>query len=117
MVVGTAICDWRITVLNKKFREARCFWEKTLKNGIHLFSKTSTSYSLSRNFQLIENTLAMRLIFPLDVFYALLYTVFTALTIVIRSVKDKDEVTKADYIFYYYNANLVFKLVFKTKTK
>jgi hypothetical protein len=63
------------------------------------------NYSLSRNFQLNENALAMRLILPLDVAYALLYTAFNVLVVVIRA--QRYGLTNAQYSFYYNALNTV----------
>uniref|UniRef100_A0A1I8B6M3 G_PROTEIN_RECEP_F1_2 domain-containing protein n=1 Tax=Meloidogyne hapla TaxID=6305 RepID=A0A1I8B6M3_MELHA len=72
LMIVTTICDWRITVLNRK-----------IKN----LNKNPTKYSLSRNFQLNENTLSMRLIFPLDLSYALFYSLYIGIVLVLRAYK------------------------------
>ena len=86
----TAICSYRITQINRRIRRQ---------------SNKFEAYNLSRNYQLNENALAMRLIMPLDVLYALLYSIFTAMTMIIRAYKPM--LTIADYVFYYALANTV----------
>ena len=63
------------------------------------------NYSLSRNFQLNENALTMRLILPLDIFYALLYTVYQGITIGIRS--SKPYISQDNYILIFTAVNTV----------
>jgi len=71
-----------------------------------LFSQSHYhNYSLSRNFQLNENALAMRLILPLDAAYALIYTIFTILVILLRY--NKPTMSTLQFTTYYIFINTV----------
>ena len=62
-------------------------------------------YSLSRNYQLNENTVAMRLILPLDISYALLYILYISIVLVIRAFKS--QLSNARYAVYYNSVDTV----------
>ena len=66
-------------------------------------TNANSSYNLSRNYQLNENAATLRLILPLDFSYALLYPVYIALVLVIRSYKSS--MSTVDYAFYYHMTN------------
>jgi hypothetical protein len=89
LAISTAICDWRIFLLNRRIRSRA----------------NPRGYSLSRNYQLNENALVMRLILPLDVAYALLYSLYIASTMLIRAYKPL--LSFGDYIFLYNLADTV----------
>ena len=71
-VLLTSFGDWRITAWNRR---------------IHVSDKYDgfVGYSLSRNYQVQENVIAMRLILPLDVCNALLYSLYAAAIIALRA--------------------------------
>jgi hypothetical protein len=89
LAIFMALCAWRITLWNRRIRSVRNF----------------ANYSLSRNYQLNENRLAMSLILPLDIFYAALYSIYTSMILLIRAYQPV--LSPADYIFYYNLANTV----------
>jgi len=60
---------------------------------------------LSLNFQLNENIMAMRLILPLDIAYATIYLLCNALILLLRFYKD--DISLANYVFYYSAINTV----------
>uniref|UniRef100_A0A1I8BK99 G_PROTEIN_RECEP_F1_2 domain-containing protein n=1 Tax=Meloidogyne hapla TaxID=6305 RepID=A0A1I8BK99_MELHA len=84
IVVFTALCDWQIKRLNRRLRKRR---------------DRIPRYNLSLNFQLNENIMAMRLILPLDIAYATIYLLYNSLVILLRFYKD--EISSANYVFYY----------------
>jgi hypothetical protein len=102
------INDWNGAVPNK------C--QKLPKSSIKFGSrKNASSYNLSLSYQLNENALAMRLILPLDLSYALLYPIFVCLTIVVRG--HKSSLSLSDYNFLLHLLNTVGKRENKNKFK
>lgn len=93
LTIFTAICACRITQINWRIRRQA----KQTK---------FQEYSLSRNYQLNENALAMRLIMPLDILYAILYSIYTATTMLIRAYKPV--LTIVEFIHYFLLTNMVF---------
>jgi hypothetical protein len=77
----------------------------TRNRGRRTSSASTGAYSLSQNYQLGENLLSMRLILPLDVSYALLYSLYSLLVLLIRF--QRSQLSKSRYIFYYDCAMLV----------
>jgi hypothetical protein len=76
-----------------------------MKEPIAPISKTFTGYSLSWNYQIKENVLAMHLILPLDLSYVLFYSLYNGLVILIRGLESG--MSGPDYYFYYDMANMV----------
>jgi hypothetical protein len=80
-------------------------------NGIQicaiLSSSNTIAYSLSRNYQLNENALAMRLILPLDTAYAIIYAIFTVLVIINRQLYASGLIDSIQYTSYYAFINSV----------
>ena len=69
------------------------------------FSNKNATYSLSKNYQLKENLLSMRLILPLDAAFVLLFCVYVVTGFFLRLYKDK--ISPLHYISYYYIAQMV----------
>jgi hypothetical protein len=90
LLLVTAAVDWRVSKMNKQIR--------------HISTKSS-EYSLSRNYQVNENALAMRMILPLDLSYAALYTVYIAIVILIRA--KKPFLTIPQYCIYFNSTDTV----------
>uniref|UniRef100_A0A914L2F7 Uncharacterized protein n=1 Tax=Meloidogyne incognita TaxID=6306 RepID=A0A914L2F7_MELIC len=80
----TTICDFVIYRINKTFKKR---------------NKTSFTYSLSANYQLNENLLAMRFILPLDASYALFFGLYLISVAVLRIYRDK--IGDVNYISFY----------------
>jgi hypothetical protein len=68
-------------------------------------SQSFADYSLSRNYQLQENAFAMRLVLPLDISYALFYTLFVAFSTYLRAYRSS--LTPADFTHYFDYGNTV----------
>ncbi|KAF7635236.1 hypothetical protein Mgra_00005351 [Meloidogyne graminicola] len=84
LMIVTTLGDWRITILNKKIR---------------MLSKNSIKYNLSHNFQLNENIISMRLIFPLDLSYAIFYSFYIIIVLILRAYKSSMSLTQ--YVLLY----------------
>ncbi|KAL3074466.1 hypothetical protein niasHS_015296 [Heterodera schachtii] len=89
LVVATALCDWRIYLLNKRLNR--------VGNG------PSTEYNLSLKYQINENILSMMLIIPLDLLYALIYPIYNVIVLVLRAYRQM--LSTANYVSYYHMAN------------
>ena len=68
----------------------------------------TAGYSLSRNYQVQENVLAMRLVLPLDLCHALVYSVYVLAVSVIRS--NFDVFTRAQFNVLAHMANGVWQI-------
>nr|CAD2182945.1 unnamed protein product [Meloidogyne enterolobii] len=86
----TTICDFVIYRINKTFKKR---------------NKTSFTYSLSANYQLNENLLAMRFILPLDASYALFFGLYLISVAVLRIYRDK--LGDVNYISFYCLATML----------
>lgn len=85
MIMITTLCDWRIIVLNRRIRKFKLVKCKNLHNFVLISEYESIDgYSLSRNYQTKENVLAMRLILPLDLCHALLFSIYMAIMLILR---------------------------------
>ena len=64
------------------------------------FSVAKSNYSLSENYQLNESLLSMRIIFPLDISYALTFGLYMLGSVLLRYQREK--LNMVEYVSYYY---------------
>ncbi|KAI1699555.1 serpentine type 7TM GPCR receptor class ab chemoreceptor domain-containing protein [Ditylenchus destructor] len=92
LIILTSVADYMVIVQNRRYR-------KKLQD---------VEYNLSMNFQLRENMVTMQLIWPLDVFFTIIFTVYLIAGSYMRS--SLVDLSPVDYMFVYELINTLFPL-------